>query len=99
MRFALYTSYFNYGFEALCVNEFAGKNYSAKVLDDLVSAWLDALFVFAILPRGCRAFSPGSLQDMVGANEWIDIYVLFAMFVALRFVTYLMLRHLHREKR
>lgn len=36
---------------------------------------------------------------MVGADKWLDIWVLIAMFIALRFVAYLLLRFLHREKR
>jgi len=35
MKWALKTSYFNYGFQALCVNEFEDKSYGHDTLDDL----------------------------------------------------------------
>lgn len=36
MRWALYTSWFNYGFEALCINEFTDKPWGHDILVDLV---------------------------------------------------------------
>ncbi len=37
IRWAFYSSWFNYGFEALCVNEFEAKEYGHHVLDRMVS--------------------------------------------------------------
>lgn len=35
VKWMIYTSYFFYGFEALCINEFEHKSYKDEVLKDL----------------------------------------------------------------